>query len=150
MSVEARGAEQFARLSKQLKEAGRKDLQKELNRAIFRATKPFKADVKHSLADNLPQHGGLAKRAAATKLTTRRRTSATAAGVRVVGRGSLSLYHLDRGQVRHRKGGDIAAGKVQSITPGVWTVPAEATAPQVRREIEQAMDRVGKMINRGV
>jgi hypothetical protein len=148
--IEVQGADQLARLAKQLREAGAKDLQAELGKAINRATKPIKADINQSLAENLPKRGGLAKRATATKLTTRRRTSAKTAGVRIVGKGTLSLYHLDKGQVRHRKGGDINAGQVQSIAPGVWTKPAEAAAPEAQRELVAAMDDITRKIGRGV
>lgn len=148
--IEVRGADQLARLAKQLREAGDKELQKELNKAIFRATRPIKVDIKQSLAQNLPQRGGLARRAAATKLTTRRRTGQKIAGVRIVGRGTLSLYHLNKGQVRHRKGGDIGAGKVQSTTPGVWDKPTKAAAPKARAELVLAMDDITRKIGRGV
>jgi retron-type reverse transcriptase len=148
--IEIQGADQLARLAKQLREAGAKDLQRELGQAINRATKPVKADIKRSFAEMLPHRGGLAKRAAATKLTTRRRTSAKTAGVRIVAKGTLSLYHLNQGQIRHRKDGNINAGKVQPITPGVWTKPAEAAAPKAREEIVKSMDAVAAKIVRGV
>ena len=148
--IEVNGADQLARLAKQLREAGAKDLQRELGQAINRATKPVKADIKQSFAQTLPNRGGLAKRAAATKLTTRRRTSANAAGVRIVGKGTLSLYHLNKGQIRHRKGGKIGAGKVQPTTPGAWDKPTEAAAPKVRAELVAAMDAIGRKIGRGV
>lgn len=148
--IEVDGVEEFVRFAKQLKAAGDKGLQAEVNKAIFRATKPIKVDIKQSLATNLPHRGGLAKRAAKTKLTTRRRTTGKAAGVRIVGRGTVSLYHLDKGQVRHRKDGKIDTGQVQPITPGVWTKPAEAAAPMVRQEIVKAMDDVAKKAVRGV
>jgi hypothetical protein len=147
--IEVQGADQLARLAKQLKEAGDKGLQKELSQAIMRATKPVKADIKQSLG-TLPQRGGLARRAAATKLTTRRRTAAKTAGVRIVGKGTVSLYHLNQGQIRHRKGGDIGAGKVQPVTPGVWDRPTEAAAPKVRAELVAAMDDITRKIGRGV
>jgi hypothetical protein len=148
--IEVQGADQLARLARQLKEAGDKGLQKELGQAINRALKPVKADIKQSLAETLPHRGGLAKRAAATRLTTRRRTSARTAGVRLIGKGTLSLYHLDKGIIRHRKGGKIDAGEVQRITPGAWTRPTEGAAPEVRRELVQAMNGIAKKIARGV
>jgi hypothetical protein len=150
VSIEIRGADQLARLARQLREVGDKELQKELGQAIFRATKPVKADITRSFAEMLPKRGGLAKRAAATRLTTRRRTSAKVAGVRIVGRGTLSLYHLNRGEIRHRKGGDVTAGKVQRTTPGAWDRPTEAAAPEVRRELIAAMNEIARKIGRGV
>jgi hypothetical protein len=147
--MEVTGAEDFERFARQL-QAAAKEFPKETSQAIFRATKPIKVDIKQSLASNLPQHGGLAKRAARARLTTRRRTTGKAAGVRIVATGTLSLYHLDKGQVRHRKDGKIGAGEVQSITPGVATKPFEASAAMVRQEIVKAMDAVAKKAVRGV
>ena len=144
------GADQLARLAKQLREAGAKDLQAELGKAINRALKPVKADIKRSAAETLPKRGGLAAKVARSKITTRRRTSQKAAGVRVVATNTISLYHLDKGQIRHRKGGDINAGKVQPTTPGWMTKPAEAAAPKVQRELVQAMDDIAKKIVRGI
>jgi hypothetical protein len=143
------GADQLARLAKQLKEAGDKGLQAELGKAINRALKPVKADIKQSAATMLPKRGGLAAKVAKSRITTRRRTGRTA-GVRLVATNTISLYHLDKGIIRHRKGGDIDAGKVQSTTPGWMTKPAEAAAPKVRAELVQAMDDIAKKIVRGV
>jgi hypothetical protein len=143
--IEVQGADQLARLAKQLKEAGDKGLQKELAQAINRALKPVKADIKAS-AGTLPSRGGLAARVARTPLRTRRSKS----GLRLVAKGTLSLYHLDKGMIRHRKGGDINAGKVQRTQPGWWTTPTEAAAPEVRRELVAAMDAVAKKVVRGV
>jgi hypothetical protein len=143
--IEVQGADQLARLARQLKEAGDKGLQAELGKAINRALKPVKADIKQS-AGTLPNRGGLAARVARTPLRTRRSKS----GVRIVAKGTLSLWHLDQGIIRHRKGGDINAGKVLRTRPGWWTIPTEAAAPEVRREIVAAMDAVAKKIGRGV
>jgi hypothetical protein len=147
--MDVTGTEDFERFAKQLQVAS-KEFPKETSQAIFRATRPIKADIHQSLATNLPQRGGLAKRAAKTRLTTRRRTTGKAAGVRIVATGNLSLYHLDKGQVRHRKDGDIDAGQVQPITPGVATKPFEAAAPQVEREITASMDALARKAVRGL
>jgi hypothetical protein len=147
--MDVTGVEDFERFAKQLQTAA-KEFPKETSQAIFRATKPIKVDIKQSLATNLPQRGGLAKRAARTRLTTRRRATGKAAGVRIVATGTLSLYHLDKGQVRHRKDGKIDAGQVQPITPGVATKPFEAGAAQVQREITASMDALAKKAVRGL
>lgn len=148
--IEIEGADQLARLARQLREAGDKGLQAELGKAINRALKPVKADIRQSASETLPKRGGLAAKVAKSRITTRRSTSQQAAGVRVVATNTISLYHLDKGQVRHRKGGDINAGKVQPVTPGWMTKPAEAAAPKVRAELVQAMDDVAKKIVRGL
>jgi hypothetical protein len=148
--IKIEGAEQLARLSKQLKDAAAKDLQKELNQAINRALKPVKADIRASAATTLPKRGGFAKQVARSRITTRKRTSAKAAGIRLVASNTISLYHPDKGEIRHRKGGDINAGKVQRINPGWFTKPAEAANPKVQAEIVQAMDTIARKIVRGV
>jgi hypothetical protein len=147
--IKIEGAEQLARLSKQLKDAADKDLQKELNQAINRALKPVKADIRASAAATLPKRGGLAGKVARSRITTRKRTSAKAAGIRLVATNTISLYHLNKGEVRHRKGGDINAGQVQPIPPGWFTRPAEAANPRVQAEIVQAMDVIAHKIVRG-
>ena len=129
MSVEVEGADQLARLAKALKEAGNKDLQRELSKALNRAMKPLKADIKQSALDNLPKRGGYAAAIAASRLATRRPNNAKGTGLRIIGRNKYSLYHADQGVIRH---GD---GKDQPITPGWWTKPTEAIAPDVRREV---------------
>lgn len=145
--IEVRGADDLYKLSRTLKGlAGANGVQKEFNQAINRAMKPLKAAVKQSARQSLPQRGGLAARVASSRLTTRRPN--TKRGLRLVSRGTLSLWHLDQGQVRHRAADGW--GDTQSITPGWWTKPTEAAAPSVRREVQAAMDEVVKRISRAV
>jgi hypothetical protein len=141
--VDINGADQLARLAKALKEAGAKDLQRELSRGLNRAVNPLKADIKQSAKDNLPRSGGLAAEIAASKLATRRPNNAKGTGLRIVAKNPYSLYHLNQGKVRHGKG-----NKVQEIEPGWWTKPTEAIAPEVRREVEAAMAEVAKKLDR--
>ena len=150
--IEIEGADQLARLAKQLKEAGAKDLQKELGKAINRATKPVKDDIKQSAEDMLPKRGGLAARAAKSPLRTRRRTGSKVAGVRIVSIDkTLSMYHLNQGQVRHpRKGVPASGWKVQHIEHGFWDKGGEQAAPAAREEIVQAMDDIARKVVRGV
>ncbi|MFD9943196.1 hypothetical protein ACFWYW_14615 [Nonomuraea sp. NPDC059023] len=56
MDVRITGAEQLSRLSQRLKDAGRKDLNKELNKAIRTAAKPAVADTKRAI-NTLPVRG---------------------------------------------------------------------------------------------
>jgi hypothetical protein len=141
--VDITGADQLVRLSKALKEAGAKDLQRELSKAINTAMKPVKADLQRS-AGSLPNRGGLAARVAKTKYSTRRNKN----GLKLVGKGDLSLYHLDQGQVRHRR--KDGGWTIQDIKPGWWTDVTDAAAPEVRKEILEAMDEVAKKIDRAV
>jgi len=144
--IEVQGADQLGRLSKALKEAGNKDLQRELSKAINRAMSPVKDDLKQSARTSLPQRGGLADAIAGSKFATRRKASKKAAGIRLVATNVYSLYHLDKGEVRHRrKGGGFS---IQRIEPGWWTKPTEAAAPGVRRALVKAMDDVARKIEK--
>jgi hypothetical protein len=138
--MDINGADQLARLAKALKEAGAKDLQRELSKAINSALKPVKQDLQQSAQTNLPRRGGLAGEVAGSKFSTRRNKN----GLRIVAKGRYSLYHLDKGIVRHGK------GKQQHIRPGWWTDVTEAAGPEVRREVVSAMDEIAKKIDRAV
>jgi hypothetical protein len=147
VSIEIRGANQLADLSRALRQAGDKDLQKELGRAVNAAVRPLKDDLKASARSRLPHSGGLAEQIAKSSFVTRRRAGQRVAGVRVVGRSKFSLYHLDRGEVRHRKKGEPpAAWTVQRIRPGWWTDPTENAAPEIRAELVKAMDDIARKI----
>ena len=140
--MDINGADQLARLAAALKEAGAKDLQRELGKGLNRAVKPLKENIRRSAEETLPQRGGLAADIAAVKLSTRRPNSKRGTGLRIVGRGRYSLYHLDQGIVRHGAG-----NRTQAIPPGWWTKPTDDTAPAVRREVEAAMAEVAKKID---
>lgn len=149
MTLVIQGADQLAELAKVLRQAGRKDLQQELGKAINRATKPLKDDIKESARDSLPRAGGLAKRAAAERLVTRKRTGRQIAGIRVTApKSDLSLWHLNEGVVRHRKKGKPPAEWTQQpIRAGFWDRPTQAIAPEVRRDLEQAMVEITRKLD---
>ena len=140
----ADGAAQLAALAKALKDAGNKGLQRELTKGITQAVKPLKAAVAASARAKLPSSGGLAERAAGIPIRSRRNKS----GLRVVatGRGGMkNVKALDAGTVRHPVYGR-SAWVSQSVTPGFWTEPTEELAPEVRAQVEKAMDVVARKI----
>jgi hypothetical protein len=145
--VEIRGADQLARLARQLREAGNKGLQRELGQGINRALRPVKADLKQSALDTLPSAGGLAAKVAASRFRTRRRSSARVSGIRLEAVNDYALGLLDKGIVKHPVFG---RGKkvTQHIEPGWFSRPTLAAAPRVRFEIEQAMRSVARQIER--
>jgi hypothetical protein len=142
--IEVRGADQLARLSAALRAAGDKGLQIELNKAINRATGPIKVDIHQSAGVELPHRGGLAARAARSRLATRSRRGARVSGVRVVSTDrSLSMWHLNQGIARHhRKGGWTQ----QHIRGGFWDDATQKAGPQARRELEAAMAAIAHRI----
>ena len=142
MSVEIDGTEQLSDLAKRLRVAGRKDLQKELGKALNRATKAPRAEIRRRAAETLPRRGGLAERVAKSRLSARRRGD----GVRISDRGNLDLPAIDRGVVRHPVFGDRKTWVRQQVKPKFFTAPLEDAAPHIRRDVEAAMRVIAKQI----
>lgn len=146
--LEIRGADKFAKVAQELKKVGAKDLQKELYSALNRATKSMRAEAKKSAAQNLPKAGGLNKRVARARLSTRRRMRGRDPGVKIVATGMDQLALMDRGQVRHPVYGNRKRWVNQPIpdAEGWFTKPMEDGAQDARDEILKALDGVAKKL----
>ena len=140
--IEVRGAEQLKVLAKRLKDAGDKELKKELSQGIRQAMEPVKSAVRQSALDTLPQRGGLARRVAKTQL----RTARSARGIRLVGKSSDSIRRMNAGTVRHPVFGNRDVWVDQKIPSGWWDRPTQASAARVRLELLKTMDRIAKKI----
>lgn len=146
MAVELRitGADDFARLSRRLREAGDKGLRKELLKGLQTAAKPAKDDVKRSFATRLPRRGGLAGVMARSRVSLRTRTGANPS-IRIVATSPHNVRAMEAGTIRHPVYGNRGKWASQSIQPGVFTDPIEARAPEVRREMVKVMKTVAKV-----
>lgn len=146
---EVRGAEKFAKVAKDLKRLGDKGLSKELYAGLNRATKPLKAEAKKSAQDNLPKAGGLNRRVARARFSTRRRTGRNP-GVQIVAKGMDQLALMDQGRVRHPVWGNRRRWVNQPIpeAEGWFTTPMEEGKPEAQREIVKTLNSVAKKIPR--
>lgn len=144
---EVRGAEKFERVAKALRQAGDKELRKELYAGINRATKPLRANARKSAEKNLPKAGGLNKRVARARMSTRRVTGKNP-GVKIVAKGMDQLGLMDRGMVRHPVYGNRKKWVNQPIpdAEGWFTQPMEDGKPQAQREIVHSLDDVAKKL----
>lgn len=145
--IEIQGAEKFERVAKALKKVGDKELRKELYSALNRATKPMRANAKKSAQQRLPRTGGLNKRVARARMSTKRSTGKNP-GVKIVARGMDQLSLIDQGHVRHPVWGNRGRWVNQPIpdAEGWFTEPMREGAPEARREIVKALDDVaGKL-----
>lgn len=145
--IKIRRTQDFTRLAQRLQGANR-ELRAELYKAINRATRPLKEDVRGSAYWRLPKSGGLNKRIAESKIVTKRRMSGKNAGVRIVGTSGYDIGSINRGRVRHLTFGHLPWHN-QAVKPGFWTDPLKKGAPAVRREIDQAVKDIAKQIERG-
>jgi len=66
-------------------------------------------------------------------------------GVRVVSVDrTLSLYHLNRGEIRHRKQGGWT---IQRTTPGFWDSAADKTEGYARLQLARGLNDIAKKIH---
>lgn len=146
-NFEVRGAEKFEKVAKALKQAGDKELRKELYSSINRATKPMRANAKKSAERNLPRAGGLNKRVARARMSTRRVTGKNP-GVKIVAKGMDQLALMDSGMVRHPVWGNRGRWVNQPIpdAEGWFSKPMEDGKPEAAREIVHALDGVAKKL----
>jgi hypothetical protein len=137
------GAEKFARVARELKAAGDKEMRRELAQGLGRATKPLKAAAKESARTTLPKRGGLAARVASSSFRTRTKTGSSPS-IQITARESKSadLAGLDAGVNRHPVWGNRARWATQRVTPGWFTRPMVEGGGDVRTSILAAVDAV--------
>lgn len=149
--IEVSGAEQLAALSKRLKEAGEKGLQRELNKGIREAVEPFREAVRQSALNKLPRKGGLAQRVADQVVPRPRKVNnSKGVGLRLIAtgrQGMRSLAALDAGKIRHPVFGDTEKWVSQLVQAHVWSQPAEDLGPGVARQVQAAINRVVRQID---
>lgn len=155
-----RGAEDFLRLSKALKDAGQTELRKELHNAMKRTARPLVRAAKESaVADSgIPRSGGLAKKIARTGFRAQVRTGAKTAGLSVNAPGRfVTAGLLNRtGAFRHPVYGDPTqtrkewawAPQQAPAALGWFDRAMEAEGPAVRRAVFAAMAEVAEKVVR--
>jgi hypothetical protein len=149
--VEVHGAEELAALSRRLKAAGDKGLQRELSKGIAKAMEPLKRELPASARSHLPRRGGLGNLVAQSKVRTSRRNSGRAVGLRLqAANPNLQLRKLDDGELKHpvfRRAGRPVVWVTQPVRPGWFTDPTQAAAPVVRAQVQAAMSAVAAQID---
>lgn len=146
---EVRGADDFLRLSKALKAAGRTELRKELSNSMKRTARPLIAKTRQSALQRLPQRGGLAAQVAKEPQRVQVRTGARTAGVRiVVGKRNGGARGANQGRIRHPVFGNRRVWVSQSVPPGWFDDPIRDSAPAVRRDLERAIETVAEQVVR--
>jgi hypothetical protein len=148
--ISVRGAEKLAILARALREAGDKELQRELYRGLNRAVKPLRQDVKESIGDFLPQRYARVL-ARDLKVTARRRTGGRNPALYLLGQAkNRDIASLNRGRLRHPLYGNRRFWYSQRVRRDWWTHPLIRGAPEVRRELERTLDDLAKKIARRV
>jgi hypothetical protein len=144
-AVRVVGAEELARVSKALRQAGAKDMRNELTRAMRAAAKPLIAEARQHARETLPKRGGLNKRVARSSIRAKIRTGGQSVGVRIVAKG-LDARVDTAGRVRHPVFGNRKVWVQQQVKPGWFDVPMKSGAPEVRRELLKAIDNITRKL----
>lgn len=145
---EVRGADDFLKLSKALKHAGRTEMRKGLHKGLRVAAKPLIPKARAEALRRLPKRGGLAQQVAKEPMRVQVRTGNTP-GVRiVVGKKRGGARAANRGVIRHPVFGNRDVFMDQKVRPGWFDDPLKASAPEVRRDLERAIDDVANQIVR--
>lgn len=148
---EVKGAEHFLELSKALKRAGQTAMRKELHAGMRRAAKPLIAKTRAEARRRLPKGGGLADQVAKEPQRVQVRTGARSAGVRLaVSNKAGGARAANRGKIRHPVFGNRDVWVDQKVPAGWFDDPAEAEAPQIRRELDRAVRDIVAQIERGL
>lgn len=145
-----------------------KEIRRELFKAVQRATKPVKAEIKAEAERSLPSGGGLGKWVARIGIRTRTALSGRSVGItiegtlnnkaKVRGRGkgrrarhtfgqNADLGAINRGRVMHPAWGRGPLVGPQMVKAGFWDRPLQTlTAERARREILAALEAVKAQI----
>jgi len=142
-AVGIRGADEFLRLSKRLKEAGETELRKELHKAVRVAAKPLIPAVRAAGREAFPQRGGLARRMGKKPYRSQARTGARTAGVRIVGtqvdprmNAEGRIWHPVFGRTgKPKSGGRNSVVQDVPAVKGYFDKTLTDAAPEVRAEL---------------
>lgn len=143
-------AQDFKRMALDLRDAGEKDLRRQLFRGLQSATKPARQDVLDAIPDYMP--GGYA-----AVLQGDLKLSASSKGgknpqVKIKAKGRRKdrfVGPLDRGRLRHPLFGNRGFWYSQSIEAGFWTDTLTARQDEVRAELERRMAEVVRQLAEG-
>lgn len=149
LSVDRKAMAKLDALAQALRDAGAKDLQKELTAGLRRAVRPMKKELQRGALGILPYRGGLAELVVAG---TRFRTKVSVGknpSVRISA--SLpghDLAAMERGRLRHPTFGhrDGPHWVTQQIRPHWFSDSGVLAAQDARVEISKAIDNVARKL----
>lgn len=143
-----RGADDFYRLSKALKAAGKTELRKELHKGLRRAARPLIPKARAEARARLPKRGGLAEQIAKEPARIQVRTGKDP-GIRVVvGKKRGGARAANQGVIRHPVFGDREQWVDQRVKPGWFDEPMNDAAPSIRRDLLRAMEDTAEQVVR--
>lgn len=140
------GADDMLHLSKALKNAGRTQLRKDLNKGLRQGAKPLIPLTRAAARATLPSSGGLAALVARTPQRVQVRTGAQP-GVRlVVGKNRSGARGANRGVVRHPVFGNREVWAETPVPEGWFDDTVRDNIGKVRPALEQALHETAQRV----
>lgn len=150
--IRVEGNDDLQKLADALKDAGDKDLQKQVSGALRSVAKPLGERVLRRGAEHMPQRGGLAARVAdmgrvGVSASLRGRVASVSVILRNKG---VDLRSLDAGMLRHPVFGNRKAWTAQRIPAGAFTRAFDAEAREAQdaatKAAQSALDDVARKV----
>jgi hypothetical protein len=150
-------ADELARLAAALREAGETEWRKQVTQGIKHAAEAALPDIRKGLRPHLPDRYADVLNAD-LRLTVSVKTGSADPGVFIVGTPRVKqrkLNAINAGNLRHPVFADRTAPRrewrwkdqsLPSVRPGWFDDPIQAAKPEVRKEIEAALERVNAII----
>jgi hypothetical protein len=146
---EIRASRELQTLANRLKTAD-KPLRRQLLKQVREAAKEAIPDVQQAAHAMLPRRGGLADRVAAQAYRVQASYAGRGARVRLAGLGMKELRDIDSGRLRHPVFGNREIWKQQAVQPGFFSETIAHRAPEIRANIERAIQDTAKTIEEGL
>lgn len=151
VSISTADRAKLERLARAIREAGDKELEKELAAGLRRAIKPMQREFKRGALGILPYRGGLAEWVAdgmrfRSKVSVGSKPRATV----IASLPGHDISAINRGRLRHPTHGhrDGPHWVTQEIRPGFWDDSGTLAAQDAAEEINKAIDAVAEKLER--
>lgn len=144
MQVAGEGLVALKRQIKALNSDLRKEINRELNRALREGASSLIPKVAEAARRELPSSGGLAARVAAKRASV----SLASGRVRIMVKG-MDARSAERGRLRHPVYGNREVWVTQQIKPGWFTDEMRREAPKIRPRLVQAIETAAQRVVNG-
>lgn len=138
-------ASELESIARHLRRIGEGGLVRDLTAAMRRAADPVRGDIRAGLPPHLPdRYAAVLDDDLRISVSVRTSDRNPGVAVRATTRSGKRrrINRLDRGVLEHPRWGDRDDWYKQAVTPGWFTGPCQAAAPDVRAGIEQALGDV--------
>ena len=137
--VRTSGADDLAKIGRQLREAGDKKLKNNVAASIRKVAKPMGHKILEEAARDMPHRGGFSQRLAARKYGVRSSLTGKSASMWLAFKpGGRGLAAIDRGELRHPVFGHRKTWARQTVPAGRLSAALKDQGPEFQRSVLKA------------